>query len=58
MGETYTIEDIEEIIQSDGLGHAIQHNIDAESIEDGQLRLLWLDAKIALEKVEDYLDGR
>jgi hypothetical protein len=58
MEETYTIEEIVQIIESDGLGHAVQHNIDAESIEDGQLRLLWLDAKVALEKVEDYIDGR
>lgn len=56
MEETYTIEEVVEIIDSDGLGHAVQHFIDADQIEDERLKILWQDARFSLDALDSFLD--
>jgi hypothetical protein len=44
------------IIESEGLGYAIQCYMSADSIEDKVLATYWEEAKEVLDKIEEYLE--
>jgi hypothetical protein len=51
--EKYSIEQVADIVESEGLGYAIQHYMSADSIEDEDLARLWRIAKEALDQIVD-----
>jgi hypothetical protein len=55
MYNKYTVEQVAEIIESEGLGYAIQEYTPANRIEDPILAGLWAQAQDALDAVEKYV---
>lgn len=53
----YSNEDIAEIIESEGLGYAVESYIDPFGIEDVQLQMYWQTAKANLEAIREHLKG-
>ena len=51
----FTNHDIASIVADEGIGYAIQHYCNADSIVDPILAARWAEAKEALEAVEDIL---
>jgi len=56
MKKKKTIEDLYDIVQNEGLGYAVSDYVNADTIEDDEMRKLWENASEALKKVEDALD--
>jgi hypothetical protein len=54
--EKYSIEQIRDIIENEGIGYAVQYYLGADKIEDGQLSKYWADAKAILDKIETYTE--
>lgn len=52
---SYSIQEIIEIIDDVGLSDALKE-ISSESILDSALKEIWEEARVAVEKIEDYLD--
>ena len=53
----YSIDDIRGVVESEGLGYAVQHYLSADSIEDEKLKELWKKAADYLNYIDDYLDN-
>lgn len=53
----YTIADVADIVESEGLGYAVMDYMSAEKIEDEDLARLWRIAKEALDGIDAILDG-
>jgi len=51
----YSLQEINSIIQSEGLDKTLK-DISPESIKDPTFRDIWEEARIANEKIEDYLE--
>jgi hypothetical protein len=56
MSDKNTINDVANIVDSEGLGYAIQSYLSAENIEDEELRTMWEDAATLLNNIEAYLE--
>lgn len=54
--EKYSINDVCHLVDSEGLGYAIQDYLRADNIEDPELSKLWAEAKATLDKIEIFLD--
>jgi len=54
--DTYSIQEVREIVENEELGYAVQHYIDSTQVEDSTLRDLISRAKTALDAVEEFLD--
>lgn len=56
----YSIEQVADIVNSEGLGYAIQHYMSGDNIEDPELAKQWEKAKATLNIIEmilkDHLD--
>lgn len=52
----YTIEEIKDIVESEGLGYAIMEYVEAKKIEDPNLAELWRDAYDSLKGIEAILE--
>ncbi len=52
-----TPQEVAEMVESEGLGYAIDSYISAESIEPGPLREAWREAAQALKRVIALLPG-
>jgi len=55
MSELKTIEQVGEIVGVEGLEYAIMDYLNPSKIEDSELRRLWDEARIAIEKVDLFL---
>jgi hypothetical protein len=55
MSKKYTVEEVAEIVQSEGLGYAVQNFLSASRIEDPELADKWRRARQLLDEIEDYL---
>lgn len=53
--KTYTIEEVAEIVESEGLACAVQEYISPKNIDDEELREAWAKAKEALAELEEIL---
>jgi hypothetical protein len=56
MRETYSINDIKDIFDSEGIGYAIQSYLSIPSIEDSKLARLINTAKELLDEIEAYVE--
>lgn len=55
--EKYSVEQVADIVNSEGLGYAVQHGLSADSIEDLRLAGLWATAKTALKAIGKILEA-
>lgn len=53
--EKYTDEKVAQIVESEGLGYAVQHYLSSNSIENPGLAKAWGEAKVALDKIKSML---
>lgn len=51
-----TIQEVGNIVGTEGLGYAIQDYLGADKIEDKDLAKLWKDAELALNAVQTFLE--
>jgi hypothetical protein len=56
VSRNYTIEQVANIVDSNGLDYAIMHYMKAESIKDDELRSAWNKAHGALSEIERILE--
>lgn len=56
MRETYSVNDIKDIFDSEGIGYAIQSYLSIPSIEDAKLARLINSAKELLDEIETYVE--
>lgn len=47
---------VNSIVESEGLGYAVEHYLDANSIADPELSKLWATAADALKKISTILE--
>lgn len=52
----YTVAEIYEIVEQEGLGQAVNQYVSADRIADPVLSTLWEDTKALLEQIETYLE--
>jgi hypothetical protein len=55
MTEKWNNGTIGNYVMDEGLGYAVMYGLDADSIEDVELKKLWKKADEALDKVLEYL---
>lgn len=55
--EKYSIDDVEEIVNTEGLAESILFYISPEEIDDRNLSELWFEAKGLLEMIDDIVGG-
>lgn len=53
---TWSVEDVNTAVNSEGLGYMILHYLPAEKIEDKELFNAWRQAQVWLEKIEEILE--
>jgi hypothetical protein len=51
----YSVSDVKEVIEQEGVVYTVMDYLSIEYIDDEKLRLLFTDAKQALEGIENYL---
>lgn len=51
-----TKEELAQIVDSEGLGYAVQHYLSADKIEDEELSRLWKEAGELLNKIDNILE--
>lgn len=51
-----SVSEIASIVESEGLGYAIQHYIAVSSIKDEDLSDMWARAKELLAEIEEYIE--
>lgn len=56
MDKKYTNEELYWIVQDEGLGYAIQHYLNHESIEDTMLAEKWKQCSKLLTEIDDILE--
>ena len=54
----YTLQDVVDIINHEGLDYAIESYINFDYIEDEKLRQLFIEADKALRAIEGYIEDR
>lgn len=52
----YTIDEVADIIEEEGIGYAIQKYLSAKNIADPKLADMWRRARILLAEIERYVD--
>lgn len=61
MGRTFNNEEVADIIMNEGIGYAVMDYLNPDSIEDEELRRMFIIAYSALNeievKLEEYLDN-
>lgn len=55
MSGKYTVRDVSQYVNSEGLGYAVRYGLSADSIENPQLARLWVTARTALAGIERIL---
>jgi hypothetical protein len=53
-----TIQDVVDIINTEGLGYAVQDYLNFDNIEDKELLKLWMVAQETLDAIEKYIESR
>lgn len=56
MSDLKSIEDVADIVSSEGLDYAILHYMSSEEIEDEALSSLWEQAKTVLSEINAILE--
>lgn len=56
MKRTFNNQQVADLIMDEGIGYAVRDYLSPDSIEDEELRKLWLDAFNALNAIEIKLD--
>ncbi|MHA2064993.1 MAG: hypothetical protein ACXABY_11520 [Candidatus Thorarchaeota archaeon] len=56
MIKKYSIQDVKDIIEMEGLGYALAHYVTAERIEDMALKHAWDVAQSAIRTIESILE--
>jgi hypothetical protein len=56
MSKGYSIQDLADIVEIEGLGYSISDYVNPDKIEDASLKKLWKKAQDALRAVQDFLD--
>ncbi|TPF18053.1 hypothetical protein [Priestia megaterium] len=51
-----TIEDLYYIVENEGLGYAVADYVNPDTIENDEMRKIWIEADEALKKVQKILD--
>lgn len=51
----YTKDEVREIVDSEGLGYAVLDYMSGDQIEDPELRQAWVDANLALGRLQKLL---
>ena len=54
--EKYTIEQVRDIVESEGLGYAVEDYLDSRNIADPKLRDAWNRAETALRQIREMID--
>ena len=54
----YSIQQVKEKVEYEGLGYCIQNYFSAKSIENQELSKLWATAASAMDKIERLLEKR
>lgn len=57
MAEKRSVEEVAAIVESEGLGYAVQDYMGADSIADPKLAKLWGEARDRLKAIEDHLEA-
>ena len=52
MAKLYSVEEVAEIIEAEGIGYAVQEYLNPNSIEDEKLAKLWKQAQDILKEIE------
>jgi hypothetical protein len=52
-----TLKEVAKIVDSEGLGYAIEDYMDADRIEDPKLRAEWRRAKQSIDKIREMLQA-
>lgn len=52
----YTIEEVVDRVNLEGLDYAIQHYLSDDKIDDPKLAHMWSNAKAILNEIENYLE--
>lgn len=55
MENKYSIQDVIDCVDSEGLDYAVQHYLSYEIIEDPSLAALWKKAQESLDELNDFL---
>lgn len=53
----YTLQDVADIVQSEGLGYAIHSYLSHDRIEDEELAKLWRDCSDLMDKIKAKLEN-
>ncbi len=53
--DLYSVSEIQDMIDDDGLETAVRSSVNADFIEDTELKNLWNEAKVALDAIEDRM---
>lgn len=51
-----TINDVERVVEREGFSYAVQHYLSDRDIKDPKLAALWKKARLALDRVESYVE--
>lgn len=52
----YSLEELAQVVESEGLGYAIQHYLDAERIEDPEMAALWKQCAELMDQIDKKLE--
>lgn len=50
-----TIQEVAQIVASEGLGYAVGEYLNSDSIQDADLRELWENAQVSLNELDVFL---
>lgn len=53
-----SLEEVKDIVESEGLGYAVLHYLRASRIKDAVLKELWYEAYRAMSKLEEFLEDQ
>lgn len=56
MSRKKSVDQVAEIIETEGLGYAIQHYLSPENIADKKLADMWQRAAALLKEIERYVE--
>lgn len=54
----FSIEELQDLVERDGLGVTVAYGVAGEHVEDIELRNLWTVAQTYLLRIQDYLDAK
>ena len=55
MNDKYTVEQVADIVEMEGLGYAIEGYLGAENIEDLELAARWHTAQEAMKRIREII---